>query len=162
MCRVAALLPLVSGGFVMLRHAALLLVACACLALSFAGRAEEKKPTRDHSEAAVRLRLNAVEYGILLDRYEMLLKRELAQKDSLRLYSPATRAKQENSLKETQVALEAVRKQAGELESERLKLLRTLGKVQEAAPLESDRILKKILERLVSIEKRLEKMDKPK
>jgi hypothetical protein len=65
----------------------------------------------------------------------------------------------QEALRETQADLETTKRRMVELEAERLKLIRTLGKAPDTTSQDTERILNKILDRLIAIEKRLEKMD---
>jgi len=131
---------------------------------------DEKKAPEDLSEMKVRLRLNAIETAQFLEHFGALVKRELGLQDSVRacMKSGDPRLPQyQQALQEAQDDLAKTKKRLTTLESERAKLVERLGtKNTGDVPLESieraNRTLDKILERLSSIEKRLEKLERRK
>jgi hypothetical protein len=147
------------------------LPALACgLVVSLAGRAGESKAVEDASEMKVRLRLNAIESAKLQEHYERLVKRELELEDGVRACRKSGDGRLPEylqALQEAQGDLEKTKKKLVALESERDKVLRRLATKnrQVASPepaRQADRILEKILERLDSIEKRLQKLERAK
>jgi hypothetical protein len=147
-----------------------LVFTCALLSAPLAGAGDEKKTPESSTELQVRLRLNAIESAALLERYQTLVKRELSLQDSLRacIKSGDDRVHQYGqALQEAQSDLKTAKKTLITLESERVRLLERLGKKNagDARPgaLESvGGVLDRILMRLSGIEKRLEKLERPK
>ncbi len=127
--------------------------------------ADEKQVLETKSQATVRLKLNVVETGKLLARYEKLLQREMDLQENVDACNKSgdPRLPQyEDALKDAQEALETTKKKLLDLEVEKAKLIERLGKKEssDASPEQIDkmnRTLERILERLTSIEKRLEK-----
>jgi hypothetical protein len=147
-----------------------LVFACALCASSLGGAGDEKKKPESPAEVQVRLRLNAIESAALLERYEMLIKQELSLQDSLRacIKSGDDRVHQYGqALQDAQSDLEKAKKTLITLELDRARLLERLGKknaadATPAAPHSVSDALDRILMRLSSIEKRLEKLERPK
>ena len=136
------------------------------LMLSFAPAADVKQPVDDLSEVRVCLRLNAIETAILTAHYEALVKRELGLQDAVRacVRSGDERLEQyQQSLQEARADLEHARKKLVALEFEKDKLIKRLGP-QNHGPAAPDlhRTLEKLLERLGSIDKLLEKIERQK
>jgi hypothetical protein len=138
--------------------------------VSLAGAAGETKAPEDVPEMKVRLRLNAIETAKLQEHYQGLVQRELELQDSVRACRKSGDGRLPEyleALQETQGDLEKTRKKLVALESEREKVLRRLaaqsgpGASPEPPP-KADRILEKILERLGGIEKRLQRLERPK
>jgi hypothetical protein len=154
----------------MLSRACLLTIVAAVLAFCFAGHAGEKPAIVDEAEAAVRLRINAIESALQFERYEALLKRHLDLAEEVRALEQrasdprkVAARKPALQLQAEQSCLNAIRKRLAELESENVKLRKTLGKVPDAAARhDPGRTLDKILDRLNSIDKRLEKLERRK
>jgi hypothetical protein len=144
----------------------LLTFACACLAFSLAGghaQQGDKQAPKGDPESAVRLRLSAVELAVLQTHYETLLKRELSGKENARQFTGVRAKENEAALKELRGDLETIRRRMVELETERQKLLLTLGKAPEtASPQDKDRTIRMLLDRLNVLEKRVEKLEKQK
>jgi hypothetical protein len=145
----------------------LLAFVAALLAASFTGFAGEKKPSEDVSEIKVRLRLNAIETVILLERYETLFKREQDLQDSVRACTKDLLPQYQQALLDTQGNLDMIRLKLVTLESEKTKLTARLGKKEVSDAYseqleKTNRTLEKILDGLNSIDKRLEKMERPK
>ena len=147
------------------------IAAFACALLSspyFFGSAGEKKQAEDLSELKVRLRLNAIESSRLMDHYAALFARELGLQDSVRacIKSGDDRLPQyQQALNQARADLEQTKKKLSALESEKTKLIERLGAKNAAEAtldrLESvNRVLDRILERLGSLEKRLEKLER--
>jgi hypothetical protein len=110
---------------VMASRVGLVVAGFAVLALSSGVRAVEKEA--DGTEAAVRLRLLALEAAAEADHYKDLVKRELELKDKLRAYGDqplkGQRYEQDKlALHLTQKDLEAARKRMVKLEAQRQKL----------------------------------------
>ena len=143
-------------------------LACAVLAFPLARSADEKQTPEQLSEMRVRLRLNAIETSKLEEHYETLVKRELSLQDNVRacLKSGDQRLPEyQQALQDAQADLEKTKTKLVARELEKAKLSERLGKRQpQDASLEaiekSNRTLEKILERLGSIEKRLEKVQR--
>jgi hypothetical protein len=142
-------------------------LACALLLASGADSADETKTPKPSPEATVRLKLNEIETSKLLDHYGTLVKRELGLRDNVRacIKSNDKRLPEyQKALQDAQDDLDSTKKKLVALERERKKLATPLGKKEQRdAPAEqlekANRTLSKILERLGSIEKRLEKME---
>jgi hypothetical protein len=144
-------------------------LACAALLFSLAGHGNEKaaKPEPpDPAEAAVGLRLNAREVALLMDGYNALLREATGGRAALRQLKPGhprvAQLKQE--LKELGDDMAETKKRLVGLEKERRKLARAAGSAGEAAdPADrTARALEKIVEKLDSIDKRLEKAERRK
>jgi hypothetical protein len=127
--------------------------------------ADEKQLLETKSQATVRLKLNGIETAKLLERYEKFLQREMDLQENVKACNKSgdPRLPQyEDALKDAQEALEPTKKKLFDLEMEKAKLVERLGKKEsgDASAEQIDkmnRILEKILERLSSIEKRLER-----
>jgi len=125
----------------------------------------EKESLETKSRATVRLKLNVIETGKLLERYEKLLQREMDLQENVKACNKSgdPRLPQyQDALKDAQEALEPTKKKLFDLDMEKAKLMERLGKKDsgDASPEQIDkmnRTLEKILERLTGIEKRLEK-----
>jgi hypothetical protein len=125
----------------------------------------EKQAMETKPEATVRLKLNGIETATLLVRYEKLLQRELEVEENVKACNKVgdLRLREyEDALKDAQEGLEATKKKLLDLELERSRLMERLGKKEsgDASAEQIDkmnRTLEKILERLISIEKQLEK-----
>jgi hypothetical protein len=143
----------------------LLAVVFAAVPPSLGAPALEKEVLETKAQATVRLRLNVVETVMLLERYEKLLQREIDLQESVKACNKSGDPRlpeYEDALKDAQEALEATKKKLFDLEMEKVKLMERLGKKEsgDVSPEQIDKInrtLEKILERLTSIEKRLEK-----
>jgi hypothetical protein len=143
---------------------------CALCVASIAGAGDHKKRPESLADLQVRLRLNAIESAAVLERYQTLVKRELSLQDNLRacIKSGDDRVHQYGqALQETQNDLEKGKKTLIALELERARLLERLGKKNgaDATPAALHSVvgaLDEILMRLGGIEKRLEKLERPK
>jgi hypothetical protein len=119
------------------------------------------------SQASVRWKLNRIETAKNLERYENLVQREMNLRDDVKAYikssnNPDLLHACEESLKQVQENLETTKIRLVDLEVEKAKLIDQFGKPEsgDAATENIDRLnrsLEKILERLTTIEKRLEK-----
>jgi hypothetical protein len=154
----------------MLSRIGLSAFACAWVLFSPASRADERQANEDPSVSRVRLRLNAIETSVLLEHYERLVKRELGLQENVRACARSgdnRLAEYQQALQEAQGDLDATRKKLVALETEKRELIARLRKqgISVTVPEPTDgghRTLEKILERLKKIEKRLEKLDRPK
>jgi hypothetical protein len=119
------------------------------------------------SQATVRWKLNRIETAKNLERYENLLQREMILRDDVMAYNksggyPGLLQACEERLEQVQENLETTKKQLVELEMEKAKLIEHFGK-PESGDASTDNIerlnrtLEKILDRVTTIEKRLEK-----
>jgi septal ring factor EnvC (AmiA/AmiB activator) len=117
------------------------------------------------AQAIVRLKLNKIETAKLLNRYAFLIQREMDLQGSVKacVKSADTRLQEyKDALTQAQDDLETTKKKLVDLEVEKAKLIEQFGKPESAdASAENidrlNRNLEKILERLTTIEKRLEK-----
>jgi hypothetical protein len=131
----------------------------------FAG---EKKLEVDVAEMKVRLRLNAIESSLLTEHYGYLFKREIELRDSVRagLKSGDERLPDyQRALADTQSDLAQTKKKLITLEAETAKFIERLGPKHVAAePTEHtarlSRILEQLLDRLIAVEKRLQKLER--
>src|SRR5262249_38325652 len=130
------------------------------------GPGDDKLTPEEAAEARVHLRLNTIRNTKLLTHYESLVTRELSLQASIRAAAKANDMRlpdYQATHQDVLTDLETTRKELIVLEKERIKLLRRLGKpdAAEEASSPGDRAagtLDKILERLNSIEKRLERL----
>ena len=144
-----------------------LILAGVLLVTPHAGSADDKA-LESTSEKVVRLKLNGIETAQLLEHHEWLSKRELSLQDSVRacIKAGSNRLPEyQQSLKETRDDLDATKQKLVALEVEKRKLTAQLGKADlpdtMSDPLErANQTLAKILERLSSIDKRLEKLER--
>jgi septal ring factor EnvC (AmiA/AmiB activator) len=138
--------------------------------LALGAPADPKQTLEETSKATVRLKLNAIETAKLLERYQKQLQREADLSGSVRatVKSGDDRLPQyQDALKEAQDDLERIKQKLVDLEMEKAKLLQQLGKKEaaEGGPESVDRtnrLLEQILDRVISIEKRLDKADRQK
>jgi predicted transcriptional regulator len=152
----------------MLTRTCLLALACVLLATSVADSTDEKSAPEDLSESRVRYRLNAIETAQLLNYYEVLVKRELDFRENMRasLQASGNRvAEFQQALQDLQADLAAIKRKLVALEVERTERTARLGKggPADATPDSLERVnrtLDKVLERLNTIEKRLEKLER--
>jgi hypothetical protein len=142
--------------------------ACVLLVSVFGPAADDKDAPEEVHEIRVSLRLNAIQTAKVLDQYEKLAQREIQLPDGIRAAARSgdTRLPElQQALAEVQADILTAKKKLIELESEKAKLVKRLKKINVAdetpAPAETaNRLLEKILDRLVSIEKRLEKIER--
>jgi hypothetical protein len=141
------------------------------LTFSFTGYMDDDTNVQDAHAVAVRLKLNALEVAVIIERYEDYIRSQAALEETIQALQAAGAplAKSQEMLKSKQSQLlklqskmSAARKRLVGLESETAKLKRILGKAPGAAPAEGDHTLNKILDRLSAIEKRLEKLERRK
>lgn len=143
-------------------------LVCAYLATASPGVGGEKKPADDLVEKKVRLRVNAIETAVITEQVEMLIKREFNLRGSVRacIASGDERLPQyQKALADAQTDLEQNKKKLVELESERAKLIERLGPKVAAEEAHEHaakmtRLLEQILDRLISIEKRLQRLER--
>jgi hypothetical protein len=119
------------------------------------------------SQAAVRLKLNAIETARFLERYEKDFAFRMHCEENIELYSkaavdPEILKRQKSDLESVEDSLEKTKKKLVDLEVEKTKLIEQFGKPESAdASTERmdkmNRTLQKILERLAAVENRLEK-----
>src|SRR5713226_318292 len=138
---------------------------CASLMPAYGPSGDAKEMAEQIAEIKITLRLNAIHSSRLLAEYERLLKVMTDLRNSARSLEPMDkRALQyERAFEDYKSELVAAKKNLIALEVENVKLAKRLPKqdqVEETPkPAERlDRVLEKILERLDSIEKRLEKL----
>jgi chromosome segregation ATPase len=113
------------------------------------------------AEATVRVKLNRIETGKLLDRYAVLIQREKDLQDSIRS-AEGRQQEYKEALGRVRDDLGTTKRKLVGLEVEKARLIEQFGKMEsgDASTEPNDRMnrtLEKILERLTAIEKHLEK-----
>ena len=132
--------------------------------------ADPKQTLEETAKTTVRLKLNAIEIANLLERYEKLLQREADLTGSVRATVKSGDERQphyQDALKETQDDLERIKRRLIELEMEKAKLAqprpqKEIVERRDDSFDRTNRLLEQILERLISIEKRLDRSEREK
>lgn len=145
-------------------------LALAAVPPSLGAPANEKHEREATAQATVQLKLNGIETARLMERYEKLFQREIDLTDTVRACARTgdeRLAGYENTRKDVQADLKETKSRLLDLELEKPKLLERLGKKESSDPpaeaiQRTNQLLEKIVDRLISIEKRLEKMERQK
>jgi hypothetical protein len=151
----------------MFTSASLYAVLFALLAFTAGPSAEAKETVESVHDVRIALQLNAILISSLLERYEKYAKQEM----NIELDIRAAKAMEahlpewKQHLEDTRAEFATIKKKLVVLDAERAKLTKQLKKLNAAdepaaQPETTNRLLEKILERLGSIEKQLEKMER--
>jgi hypothetical protein len=139
----------------------------ASLAFTSGPSGNAKETAESVHEVRVSLQLNAILISSLLERYEKYAKQEMNIELDIRAAKAmeARLPEWKQHLEDTRAELATIKKKLVALETEKAKLTKRLKQLnapdETAAQSETThRLLEKILERLGSIEKRLEKMER--
>ena len=141
--------------------------ACVLFAFPVGPAADDKQVSQGVPETLISLRLNAIQTAKLLEAYEKYVQQEQELQLDLRVADPMDPRLTEYRKRIDIVAtkLDTIKNKLITLETEKAKLIKRLPKekLADEAPGSAARanlLLEKILERLGSIEKRLEKMER--
>jgi hypothetical protein len=154
----------------MLTTSCLVAMTLAAIPPALGAPADPKQTLEETAKVTVRLKLNAIETANLLERYEKLFQREADLTGSVRACAKSGDERQpqyQDALKETQDDLQKIKVRLVELEMEKAKLAQPRGQKEIVERRDdsydrTNRLLEQILERVISIEKRLEKTEREK